>query len=278
LALGSADMTLNVTSGSFTGNTDTTGGKILTATGLQCDHSGSSGTVTCNISDATFTNNNVGPQGSVSNGGSVVANFNNVTATGNRSHGINFFVAANSTASLRADVANSIVGSLGVAGSASSLGFGIRLQNESVSTSTDVRLRVTGTTVQETSSFSLINVNQGIVGQVSSGASNVTITGNTLRNSAARAIIVQQNNSTNATSAGNTCVDISANTMSGIPGQVGDGTFIRLRRLDANSGPGDTFRVRQLSLADLATQNTVTTTELSVSGAMTYNGGACIVP
>jgi hypothetical protein len=273
-----ANMTLNVTSGTFTGNTDISGGRIITATGVQCDHSGGSGTVTCNISGADFINNNVGPQGSISNGGSVVANFTDITATGNRSHGINFFTAANSTASLKAKVTNSVVGTLGTAGSGSSLGFGIRLQNEAVSTAADVRLQVTGTTVQETSSFALINVNQGIVGQTSSAASNVTLTNNTLRNSGARAIIVQQNNNTDADSAGNTCVDIAGNSMSNIAGQAGDLTDIRLRRLDANSAVGDSFKVKQLNLADLAAQNSLTTGDISIGGTMTYNEGNCPQP
>ena len=277
LGLGTATMTLNLTSGSFTGNTDTTGGKIVTATGVQCDHSGISGTMTCNVSGATFTNNNVGPQASVSNGGNMVADFDGVTATGNRAHGVNYFVAANYTGSFAAKLRNSTVGTLGTAGSGSQLGFGVRVQNEGVDTGAVVKVAVTNTIVQETASFSLINVNQGITAQTSSTPTHVTVTSNTLRKSGARAIVVQQNNNTDTDSAGSTCVDISGNAMSDIPGQAGDGTYIRLRRLDAN-GTGHTFRVRQTSDADLAAQNSISTAQLSLSGTLAYNGGACLQP
>ena len=120
---------------------------------------------------------------------------------------------------------------------------------------------------------------QGIAGQTSSTATNLTITNNTLRNSAARAIVVQQNNATDADSAGRTCVDISGNVMTNIPGNVGDGTYIRLRRLDANSAPGDLFNVRQTSAANLALVNGgIVVGAISTSGTMTYNGGACPQP
>jgi hypothetical protein len=275
LALGSANMTLTTTSGTFTGAAPNT------ATGIQCDHSGTSGTVRCNVSGSTFTNNNVAVSVSQANGGNLKFIVNNNIATGNRSHGLNLFVAAIGTGTVDGDFTNNTVGTNGVAGSGSSLGFGIRVQNEGVSTSRSVNVLISGNTVQETASFSLININQGIAAQTSSTATNATITGNTLQNSAARAIIVQQNNSTDADSAGATCVDISGNTMTNIPGNVGDGTRIRLRRLDANSGGGDQFRVRQTSAADLATQNPNIGTVLahiSTSGTMTYNGGICTQP
>jgi hypothetical protein len=229
----------------------------------------------CNISNTTFTNNNVGPQASAAIGGNMTADFNNVTVTGSRAHGVNFFVAANYTGTFNVTLRNSTVGTLGVAGSGADLGFGVRLQNEGVPTGASVRMTVTNTTVQETANFNLINVNQGITAQATSTSTSVIITNNTLRNSAARAITVQQNNNTNTSSAGSTCVDISGNTMSGIAGQAGDGTFIRLRRLDANSGAGQTFRVRQTSSADLAAQNSITEAQLSLSGTLTFNGGTC---
>ncbi len=278
LALGSASMTLNLTSGAFNGNTDTSGGKIITGAGLLCDHSGSSGAMTCNAAGATFTNNNVSLQSSISGGGSMVSNFNGVTATGSRAHGSNYFVASNASGSIGATLEDSVVGALGMAGSGASLGFGVRLQNESASTGASVRLRVVDSTVQETASFNLINVNQGIFGNTSSAPTHATFTGNTLRNSGARAILVSQNNATDADSAGATCVDIASNAMTNIPGQVGDGTYIRLRRLNANSALGDQFRVRQTSNTDLATQNGLTTAQLSLSGTLTFNGGACALP
>ncbi len=278
LALGSATMKLTITSGSFTGNWNPASPPAtITATGVQCDHSGTSGTMTCNISGSTFTNNNVAVSVSQANGGNLKFTVNNNMATGNRSHGLNLFVAATGTGTVDGAFTGNTVGTLGTAGSGANLGFGIRIQNEGVDTGRSVNVLINNNTVQETSSFSLININQGISGQTSSTATNATITGNTLKNSGARAIIVQQNNNTDTDSAGNTCVDISSNTMSNIPGQAGDGTYIRLRRFDANS-TGATFRVKQTSLADLASQNSITTGQLSVSGTMTYNGAACTQP
>jgi hypothetical protein len=267
-------MTLTVTGGSYTGAAPNT------ATGIQCDTSSTGGgDVTCNVSGAAFTSNNVAVSVSSALAGDLAFNVANNTATGNRSHGLNLFVAANATGTTGGRFEGNTVGTLGVAGSGSSLGFGIRVQNEGVSTVNPVRVVINNNVVQETASFSLVNVNQGIAGQTSSTATNLTITNNTLRNSAARAIIVQQNNSTDADSAGRTCVDISGNSMSNIPGNVGDGTYIRLRRLDANSAVGDNFTVRQTSAADLALVNgNIPVAAISVSGTMTYNGGACPQP
>ena len=266
-------MTLTVTGGSYAGAAPNT------ATGVMCDTSSTGGgDVTCNVSGATFTNNNVAVSVSSALAGDLAFNVANNIATGNRAHGLNLFVSANAVGTTSGTFAGNTVGTLGVAGSGSSLGFGIRVQNEGIATANPVRVVINNNVVQETSSFSLVNVNQGIFGQTSSTATNLTITNNTLRNSAARAIVVQQNNNTDADSAGRTCVDISGNAMSGIPGQVGDGTYIRLRRLDANSGGGDLFSVRQANLADLAAQNSITTAQLSVAGTMTYNGGACPQP
>ncbi|MET0650820.1 MAG: Ig-like domain-containing protein, partial [Pyrinomonadaceae bacterium] len=50
---GNATMTLNLTSGTFTGAAPNT------ASGIQCDHSGAGGLLTCNVTGGTYTNNNV---------------------------------------------------------------------------------------------------------------------------------------------------------------------------------------------------------------------------
>ena len=267
-------MTLTVTGGSYTGSAPNT------ATGIMCDTSSTGGgDVVCNVTGAGFTNNNVAVSVSSALAGDLTFNVANNTATGNRSHGLNLFVAANATGIAGGRFDGNTVGTQGVAGSGSSLGYGIRVQNEGVSTANPVRVVMNNNVVQETSSFSLVNVNQGIAGQTSSTATNLTITNNTLRNSAARAIVVQQNNATDADSAGRTCVDISGNVMTNIPGNVGDGTYIRLRRLDANSAPGDLFNVRQTSAANLALVNGgIVVGAISTSGTMTYNGGACPQP
>ena len=271
LALGTANMTLTLTGGTFTGAAP------ATATGLQCDHSGTSGTTRCNVSGATFTNNNVAVSVSQANGGNLKFNVDGNTATGNRAHGLNLFVAAVGTGTVDGSFLNNVIGSLGTVGSGSSLGFGIRVQNEGVSTANPVNVLISGNTVQEMASFAGINVNQGIAGQASSKTTNVTVTNNVIREvDNSRAIIVQQNNSTSGTSAGATCVDVSGNNMTNIAGQVGDGTKIRFRKLDANGG---VFNVRQTSIADLAAVNSpLLVGEIAIGGTPTFAQPPCPQP
>ncbi len=277
LALGTANMTLNLTSGTFTGAAP------ATATGLQCDHSGTSGTATCNVSGATFTNNNVATSVSQAQGGNLRLNVSNNTATGNRSHGLNLFVAASGTGTVDGSFNNNTVGTLNTAGSGSDLGFGIRIQNEgSTGGAPPVNVLVSGNTVQEMTSFAGINVNQGIAAQAATRATNATIINNVVREvDNSRAIIVQQNNST---APGCTCTDISGNNMSNIAGNIGDGTKIRFRQL-----VGGTFNVRQqaptaaanaleLDDANSVGANITTPAQISIGGTATFNAGVCPLP
>lgn len=245
---GAANMTLTLTSGTFTGNAPTT------ATGVQCDHSGTGGTMTCNISGTTFTNNNVGPQASVAGGARMVFDFNGNTVTGNRSHGINVFADANPpfTKAITGRIRNNMVGTFGVAGSGSSLGFPIRVQNEGRIPAT---LAITGNTVQESTSFTGINVNVGITTVAGSAATNVTITGNTVREiDSGRAVLVQQLDHLPAGgNAGTVCADIGSNTFSNVAGQAGDGTLIRVRR--SESSTTKVFNVRQATPTAAAIAN-----------------------
>jgi len=283
---GSANMKLTLTSGTFTGNAPFTG------TGVQCDHSGSGGTATCNLSGATFTNNNVAVSVSAAIGGSLAFNVSGNTATQNRSHGLNLFVAASTTGAVSGSFVNNIVGTQSVMGSGSQLGFGIRVQNEAVSTTNPATVLISGNTVQElgfpasgpnpATGFAAINVNQGIFGQTTSRPTNATITSNTVSNVYnSRAIIIQQNNSTNTTgSAGLTCADISGNNMSNIAGNIGDGTKIRFRQL-----AGGTFNVRQQTPTAAAIANELDDANgfnnpllVSIGGFPTFNAGACPLP
>lgn len=278
LALGTATMTLNLTSGTFTGNAP------MTATGVQCDHSGTSGTMTCNISGATFTNNNVGPQASVAGGGQVTVNFSNNVVTGNRSHGINIFADATPpfTKSITGVIHNNTVGTLGVAGSGSSTGFPIRVQNEG---RIPVTLAITNNTVQESASFTGINVNHGITTVAGSAATNVTITGNMVREiDSGRAVLVQQIDHLPAGgNAGTVCADIGSNTFSNVAGQAGDGTLIRIRR--SESSITKVFNVRQATPTAAAIANELDDANgfnnpllVSIGGTPTFNAGACAQP
>jgi hypothetical protein len=280
---GTANMTLNLTGGSFTGNTDTSGGRIVTATGVQCDHSGTGGTMTCNISNTNFTNNNVGPQASVAVNGNVVFDFNGNNIQGSRSHAINFFADANApfTKTLMGRVRNNIIGTANVTGSGSTVGFPIRVQNEG---RVPVTLAITGNIINESVGFTGINVNHGISTTAGTGATNVTITGNSVNNiDSGRGVLVQQVDHTTAgLNAGTLCADISGNTFSNIAGQAGDGTIIRVREASNNaSGP---LNVRQLTPTaavnanELDDANGVTVAQISLSGAPTFGAGVCTQP
>jgi hypothetical protein len=288
LALGTASMTLNVTNVSgpstFTGNTDTSGGRTITATDVQCDHSGTGGTMTCNIADATFTNNNVGPQASVAGNGTVVFDFNGNNIQGSRAIGINFFADADPPfpKSLQGRVRNNIIGTPGTTGSASSIGFPIRAQNEG---RVPVTIAITGDTISESENFTGINVNHGITLQAGTAATNVTITGNTIREiDSGRAIVVQQLDHLPAGgNAGTVCADISGNVISNVAGQAGDGTYIRLRR--SESSATKVFNVRQAAPTTAATATELDDANgfndparVSIGGSPTFNGGACAQP
>lgn len=263
LASSSAAMTLNVTGSSFTGNAP------ATATGVHADASG--GTVTANVSTSTFTNNNAAVNVSAALGGSITYDVHdNATVTGNRSHGLNEFIAANTTGSAHGKFRDNVVGTLGVVNSGSETGYGIRVQNEAIATNP---VLMTGNTVQELTS-SAVNVNHGISAYTyaSPQTTSVTATGNLLRNvTAGRAIVASQNFTVG--SGGTTCTDISGNTMSGVAGQAGDGTDIRLKQFT-----GGTFNVRQLSAADLAAVNGLIVGDINLSGTPTFAGPACAQP
>lgn len=274
-------MTLNLVGGSYTGNANPNG---TIATAVQCDHSGTSGTATCNISGATFTNNNVGPQASVAGGAQVVFDFNGNTVTGNRSHGINVFADANPpfTKSVTGRIRNNIVGTLGQTGSGSGTGRPIRVQNEG---RIPMTLAITGNTVQEAINFSGIVLIHGITAQAGSGASNVTITGNTIREiDNARAIQVEQTDHLPAGgNAGTVCADISGNVLSNVAGNGGDGTQIRVRR--SESSVTKVFNVRQATPTAAAIANELDDANgfnnpalVSIGGTPTFNAGACAQP
>jgi hypothetical protein len=278
LGLGTANMTLNMTSGTFTGSWNPASPPAtITATGTQCDHSGTSGTLTCNISGVNYTANNVGPQ--------VAFNFNNNTVTTNRSHAINFFADANPpfTKSLTGRVQNNTIGTAGVTGSASSIGFPIRVQNEG---RVPVTMLISGNTIRESESFTAINVNHGITLQAGTAATNVTITGNTISDvDSGRAILVQQLDHLPAGgNAGTVCADISGNSISNVAGQAGDGTWIRLRR--SENSVTKTFNVRQAAATAAAVATEIDDANgfndparVSVGGTPTFGTGvACPTP
>ncbi len=272
-----ANMTLNAVGGTYTGAAPNT------ATGLQADHSGTSGTMTANISGGTFTNNNVAVTVSAANGGNLDFDVSGTTSTFSRAHALNLFVAAISSGTVSGSFTNNFVGTDNVPDSGAALGFGIRVQNEGVSTTNPATVLISGNQIfgmghpasgpNPAIGFAAINVNQGIFAQPTSRTTNVTITNNVIDDVYnSRGIIIQQNNSTNTTgSAGITNASISGNDLgNNIVGNIGDGTVIRMRQL-----AGGTFNLTQTSVANLATMNTVgahttTTGEISIGGTVTF--------
>ncbi|MET0648928.1 MAG: HYR domain-containing protein [Pyrinomonadaceae bacterium] len=275
-----ATMRLNVTSGSFTGAAPNTGA------GLNCDHSGTAGTLTCNASGATFTNNNIALSASQANGGNLAFDISNNVATGTRSHALNLFLNGNSSGTSNGQFVNNTVGTVGVTNSGSALGIGIRIQNESgAAGAPPLNVLISGNTVQEIAASPAVNVIQGLTGQTASRSTQLTITNNILRRiNGNRAIVIQQNNvsASPAGAAGTTCADISGNEMNNIFGSGGDGSKLRLVQR-----PTGTFNIRQTSLADLAAANsppngvattTTTTAQINFVGTLTFNGGQCTQP
>jgi predicted RNA-binding protein with EMAP domain len=272
LGSGSATMTLNAVGGSYTGNAP------ATATAVNADTGG--GSLTANVSGASFTNNNVAVTVSTALDGDLTFDIHdNPTVTGNRSHGLNLFIADGTTGAISGKFRNNLIGTNGVAGSGSSLGFGIRVQNEAIRAAT---IEIDGNTVRELTNFAAINVNHGIVGSDFSETMNVTITDNIIDDvENSRAIIVQQN-----VGQGTTCANIARNDMSDIAGNVGDGTKIRIRQL-----AGGTFNVTQKQATGVADSaelddansppfvtNTTTVAQISAGGSFNYNSAACPLP
>lgn len=267
LAMATANMTLNVSGGTYTGAAPNT------ATAIHADASG--GTVTANIANATFTSNNVGVNVSTALDGTLTFDVHDNVLTGTRSHALNYFIAANHTGTSSGKFRNNTIGTLGVASSGSQVGFGVRVQNEAIS---NASVLITNNVIRELAAAA-INVNHGILTSPLLLSTNVTITSNTIRNvTAGRAIVVQQN-----VGKGTVCADIAGNDMAGIAGSAGDGTKIRIRQL-----AGGTFNVRQkaataaadpLELDDANSGTNVTTdVQVSASGTFNYNAGSCPQP
>lgn len=280
LNTGTGSMTLNASGGSYTGAAPNS------ATGLHIDNSSNGGSVTANVSGGTFTNNNVAVNASAALSGNLTFDIDGITATGNRSHGINVFVAASSTGAINGTVANNVIGTSGVTGSGSSLGNGISVQNEgSILTGNPLRLLITGNTIQEIAQFTALNVNHGISGQSNTRTMDVTISNNTFGDvDNARALVVQQNNSTNTSgSAGIINASIFGNSFLGtIAGLVGDGSVMRLRQLS-----GGTFNLVQLidsaatnanELDDRNNLNNAVQDRISIGGTLTFGATAPATP
>jgi hypothetical protein len=278
LSQGTSVMTLTVTSGTFTGNWNPASPPAtITATAIFANSGGSSMTV--NVSGATFTTNNAGVDFSTDPvATTLTANISGNTFTGTRSTAINHFDNGNSpfNRTVNATIQNNIIGTLGTAGSGSSVGNGISIQNEGAVTTT---VLISGNTIQEVATAPAISSNVGLGGQATGGlATNLTITGNTITNIGSRGITVQDNQDPTGPFP-TVCADIAGNAFSGIAGQAGNGQYMRVRQLHG------TFDVKQkaptaaadsLELDDANGFNDPT--KINVTGTITFNAGGCTQP
>jgi hypothetical protein len=275
---GTSVMTLNVTSGTFTGNWNAANPPAtITATAISAVNQGTAHTV--NVSGATFTNNNVGVDVSSDPIATTLKfNISNNSFQFSRAQPINSFQNGNPpfNRDVSGTIQNNTIGTLNSANSGSLLGNGISIQNEGAIT---IKMLITGNTIQQVASFPGISTNVGLGGiATGGGTTNVTITNNIVRNIGSRGIVVQDNQTT-APLFPTICADISGNTFSGIAGQAGNGEFMRVRRLNG------TVNVRQAAPTAAATATELDDangfndpTKINISGTVNFNGAACTQP
>ncbi|HEY0324323.1 MAG TPA: Ig-like domain-containing protein [Pyrinomonadaceae bacterium] len=272
LGTGTAKMGLTVTNSTFTGNAPNT------ATAVNADTSASTGVageteLSVAVSGSNFQSNNVGISVSNAQSGDATFNIHNNTLKGTRAQAINVFTNGNApfTRTMQGKIQNNVIGTLGVPGSGSSVGNGISVSNEgAINTS----ILIDGNTVQEIALAVAINILHGLSVATGAQTTSVTVTNNTVRNiTGNRALVVQEVNS------GHVCADIAGNVFSGVSGAGGNGQEIRLVRNAAG-----TYSVKQkqptaaVDPLELDDANGLTTTDISLSGTITFNSGGCTQP
>ena len=188
------------------------------------------------------------------------------TLTNIRSNAINLFTNGNLTAgqgTLNATISDNVIGTLGVVGSGSALGSGIRGGNEGGST---MNLLIDNNTIQEIANFEGVFINNS----VQPGVVNATITNNTFReHDFDRPIQVAQ-----LIAGGTTCSNISGNSFSGT---IDGGPFGPLSRIIRVRQTAGTHNSVQTSAANLLAVNGGTGV-ITESGTITFSQPACNTP
>jgi Bacterial Ig domain/Calx-beta domain len=209
-----------------------------------------------------------GGSGGVANNGA-----SNGRIIGSDSVAINVFTNANSTGSVNGFIQGNTVGIQGVAASGSVVGRGMQFQNEG---SINSKVLISGNIVQGVAGNQELNIQHGIAVAGAAGRSDVTAINNTLREntSTTRPLNAEILNT------GTLCVDIAGNTFAN---NIGQGGGPSLLRVNDPAGTG-TMLVRQLTPTgavdpnQLDDANGLTNAQVTVSGAPTFNGGACNQP
>jgi Bacterial Ig-like domain (group 3)/Bacterial Ig domain/Calx-beta domain len=276
--------TVTVQDSTLTGNR-TVG--ALTAAGIQATVS--AGTQNIRVFRNTLLNHNVAVDVSAStsgvlnfdisnNGGSGgVANngASNGRIVGSDSVAVSVFTAATATGSVNGFIQGNTIGTQGVVASGSVNGRGIQFQNEG---SVNSKVLISGNIVQGVAGNQELNIQHGIAVAGAAGRSDVIAINNTLREN------TSQTRPFNAEilNTGTLCVDIAGNTFAN---NIGQGGTASLLRVNDPAGTG-TMLVRQLTPSAAANANELDDAnglsfaagQVTVSGAPTFNGGACTQP
>jgi hypothetical protein len=261
-ATGTANMTVNVQSSTFSNNF---------GTAYQSDSAGSS-SMDITLDGNAFSNSAAGAVVVAAGSSAIVFDITDNNATGNSAGGIS--VSRSGTANSSGTVTGNIVGNPLVPGSGCSVVGCDGLLFNGAGTGT-LAATVSGNEIYQSAGF-------GIRGNATSGSNtmNLTMTGKTISNPAAGAqngVFVQSGAiSTDTTSV---CADISGNTISG--------TYVSTQIRVRNRFPGTLFRLPGFpgpgnSTAAVATflsgQNGGATASATVNGNIFGGGAACPTP
>lgn len=275
-----ATMTLNVTSGNFTGDWNSASPPAtITGTGISAVNQGTSTTI--NVSGTTFTNNNAGIDVSSDPVNTTLTfTLQNNTIVGSRSTAINAFQNGNPpyVRSINGKILNNIIGNDAVTNSGSNVGRGIDIDNEGA---VPLKILVSGNTIQQIQSFEAISVQAGLAGIASSGGlTEVTVINNTIRHiNGSRGLIYQELQDPTLPPFASVCGNVSGNSFSNIVGQAGNGQFMRFRE---GSGTLNVTQATPTAAANPAEVDDANgfndATKVSIGGTPQFSQAACAQP
>ncbi len=258
----------------------------LQGTGVELDVGrGHVGTLT--VEDSVFNGMNVAISGTLDTDGAGVgpdltvnirdgadAGTDGNVITGIRSNAVNLFT--NGTLGpgegiLRATISGNTIGTLGVAGSGSALGSGIRASNEGGGM---MNLLINNNTIQEVANFEAIVITEN----VTAGITNATITNNTIREiDFDRAIQVQS-----IVAGGTVCTNITGNTFSGtIRGDTPFNVATSIIRLRQDLGTLNSVQGAPTAAAigtELDDANSIGNGNVTITGIVNFSQPACVLP
>ncbi|MGY4474688.1 cadherin domain-containing protein [Bradyrhizobium sp. USDA 3364] len=286
LGTGTSVMGLTVNGGSFTGNTVSDATHIITGTGVFANSGGTS--MTANVFNAMFTNNNAGVDVSTDPAAtSLTFDIEGNTFIGQRSTAINHFDNGNApfNRTVNGTIENNIIGNDAITNSGSAVGNGISIQNEGA---VNGKYLIDGNTISQIGGAgSAIGVNVGLGGQVTGGGeTDLTITDNTIQHvNGGRGVFVQDNQVTdiaNPPGAGPfpaIFLSMAGNSFSNIAGQAGNGQFVRIKESFGTVKVTQDAPTAGNTATELDNANGSTDpTKFSISGTVDFSQGAPPLP